>query len=170
MELMLLCLSGESASGNFPIEAAETMSKNSQEAEANLDYDHLTEDLEESSLTDYADAISYSTCRTSNILNAKAIVAATKSGSTARLLSKYRPKCPIIAITPYDEVRRTLTLNFGVFPIKCEMFNTTDEILVESKKVVYDLNVANKGDDIIVAAGMPTTHTGGTNMMKIEKL
>lgn len=165
-----IMLSGESASGSFPKEAAETMARIAQETEANLDYDHLTKNLAESSLTDYADAISYSTCRTAVALNAKAIVAATKSGSTARLLSKYRPKCPIIAITPYEEVRRALALTFGVFPSRCEMFNNTDDILVESKKTVYDLNVARKGDDIIVAAGMPTTHTGGTNMMKIEKL
>jgi pyruvate kinase len=165
-----IMLSGESASGSFPKEAAETMARIAQEAEANLDYEHIYKHLAESSLTEYADAISYSTCRTASALNAKAIVAATKSGSTARLLSKYRPKCPIIAITPYEEVRRALALTFGVFPTRCSMFNNTDDILVEAKKTVYDLNVARKGDDIIVAAGMPTTHTGGTNMMKIEKL
>jgi pyruvate kinase len=165
-----IMLSGESASGCFPKEAAQTMSRIAMEAEANLDYDHLTESLAQSSLTDYADAISYSTCRTAVALNAKVIVAATKSGSTARLLSKYRPRCIIVAITPYETVRRSLTLNFGVLPTTCSMFNTTDDILVESKKIVYDLNIAGKGDDIIIAAGMPTTHTGGTNMMKIEKL
>ena len=114
-----IMLSGESASGCFPKEAAETMSRIAMEAEANLDYDHLTESLAQSSLTDYADAISYSTCRTAVALNAKVIVAATKSGSTARLLSKYRPRCIIVAITPYETVRRSLTLNFGVLPTTC---------------------------------------------------
>ena len=120
--------------------------------------------------TEYADAISFSTCRTALSLNAKAIVAATKSGSTAKLLSKYRPKSPIIAITPYEEVRRGLALTFGVLPKKCDMFNTTEDILMEAKKTVYDLDLGRKGDDIIVAAGMPTTKSGCTNMMKIEKL
>ena len=165
-----IMLSGESASGIFPKEAAQTMARIAQEAEANLEYILINKALSDADLTDYADAISYSTCRTAVGLNAKAIVAATKSGSTARLLAKYKPKCPIIAITPYEEVRRSLSLNFGVLPIRCEMFNTTDDILVEAKKTVYDLGIAHKDDDIIVAAGMPTTHTGGTNMMKIEKL
>ena len=146
------------------------MSKIAQEAEAYLDYNTLTARLREPSLTDYAAAISYSACRTSNILNAKAIVAATKSGATARLLSRYRSKAPIIAITPYEEVRRSLSLNFGILPVHCEMFNTTDEILTEAKNIVYRLGITNPGDDIIVAAGMPTNQNGGTNMLKIEKM
>jgi len=164
-----IMLSGESASGSFPKEAAKTMSKIAKEAEAHLEYDHL-KNANYEVLSDYADAISFSTCRTSVALDAKAIVAATKSGATATLISKYRPKCPIIAITPYDSVRRQLALTFGVLPKTCDMFNNTDDILVEAKKTVYDLGIARKGDDIIVAAGMPTTQNGGTNMMKIEKL
>ncbi|MBE6049491.1 MAG: pyruvate kinase [Clostridium sp.] len=165
-----IMLSGESASGNFPKEAAKTMARIAQEAEANLSYDHLMYNPQGFCPTEYADAISFSTCRTALSLNAKAIVAATKSGSTAKLLSKYRPKSPIIAITPYEEVRRGLALTFGVLPKKCEMFNTTEDILMEAKKTVYDLDLGRKGDDIIVAAGMPTTQSGCTNMMKIEKL
>ncbi|MDD6794573.1 MAG: pyruvate kinase [Clostridiaceae bacterium] len=164
-----IMLSGESASGNFPKEAAKTMARIAQETEAYLEYEHLTTG-NTPLLTEYADAISFSTCRTAMSLNAKAIVAATKSGATASLISKYRPKCPIIAITPYENVRRGLNLNFGVLAYKCDMFNNTDDILTEAKKTVYDLGIAHKGDDIIVAAGMPTTQTGGTNMMKIEKL
>lgn len=165
-----IMLSGESASGQFPIEAASTMSEIAQETEKHLDYEHLTARLREPSLTDYAAAISYSACRTANLLNAKAIVAATKSGATARLLSRYKSKAPIIAITPYDYVRRSLNLNFGITPIQCDMFNTTDEILTEAKRSVLKLELTKPGDDIIVAAGMPTTQTGGTNMLKIEKL
>lgn len=164
-----IMLSGESASGNFPVEAAKTMSRIAIEAESNLDYSHLLTESS-ASLTDCADAISYSTCKTSMILNAKAIVAATKSGATAKLISKYRPKSPIIAITPYEEVERSLALNYGVFPIQCQTFNTTEEIIQEARKTALNLGLAEKGDSIIVAAGMPTTYTGGTNMLKIEKL
>lgn len=165
-----IMLSGESASGDYPIEAAKTMSKIAKETEAHLDYNFLNQRLKEPAMYDFAEAISYSTCRTSNVLNAKAIVAATNSGSTAKLVSKYKPKCPIIAITPHDEVRRGLSLNFGVVPLLCETFETTDDILKEAKRVVQDLDFAKSGDDIIVAAGMPTTYTGGTNMLKIEKI
>ena len=166
-----IMLSGESASGNFPVEAAKMMSKIAKETEENLEYDHFFSKFVEPPHTNsFADAISYSACRTSTVLNAKAIVAATKSGSTARLLSKYRPKCPIIATTPYDTVMRSLSLNFGVFPTKCDMFTTTDQILQQSKNIAKDLSIAKEGDDIIIAAGMNTTESGGTNMLKIEKI
>ena len=163
-------LSGESASGLYPIEAAETMSKIAKETEAHLDYNYLNQRLKEPAMYDFAEAISYSTCRTSNVLHAKAIVAATNSGSTAKLVSKYKPKCPIIAITPHSKVMRGLSLNFGVFPVLCQQFTTTDEILTEAKSIVKNLNIAHEGNDIIVAAGMPTNYTGGTNMLKIEKI
>ncbi|MBQ6819966.1 MAG: pyruvate kinase [Clostridium sp.] len=165
-----IMLSGESASGNYPIEAAKMMSRIATETEDNLDYIYLNKRLKEPSLTSFSEAISYSACRSSNLLNAKAVVAATNSGATAKLISKYRPKCPIIAITPYDEVRRGLNLNFGIFPTKCDVFTTTDEILSEAKKVATTLAFAEKGDDIIVAAGMPSATNGGTNILKIEKL
>ncbi|MBX7408599.1 pyruvate kinase [Clostridium chauvoei] len=165
-----IMLSGESASGNFPIEAATTMSKIAKETEAHLDYNYLNKRLKEPGLEDFSEAISYSACRTSNLLNAKAIVAATTSGATAKLISKYRPKCPIIAITPKEEVLRSLNLNFGIFPKLCEVFSTTDEILSESRRIAKSCSFANEGDEIIVAAGMPTIQTGGTNMLKIEKV
>lgn len=165
-----IMLSGESASGQYPIEAAKTMSKIAKETELHLDYNYLNQCLKEPAMYDFAEAISYSTCRTSNVLNAKAIVAATNSGSTAKLVSKYKPKCPIVAITPHEEVLRGLSLNFGVYPVLCQEFSNTDDILNESKKIVTKMNLANKGDDIIIAAGMPTNYTGGTNMLKIEKI
>ncbi|MBU5455916.1 pyruvate kinase [Caproiciproducens sp. MSJ-32] len=165
-----IMLSGESASGLYPIEAAKTMSKIALETEANLDYIYLNKRLKEPSLTSFSEAISYSACRTSNLLNAKVIVAATNSGTTAKLISKYRPKCPIIAITPHDEVRRCLNLNFGVFPTFCQIFNSTDEILREAKKVAENLSFARKGDDIVVAAGIANSESGGTNMLKVYKL
>ena len=165
-----IMLSGESASGSYPIEAATTMSTIAKEAEAHLEYEHLLKEYAYEQSKTYADAISYSACRTSLTLNANAIVAATKSGPTATMISKYRPKCPIIAITPFDNVARSLSLNFGVIPKTCAMFDTTDEIMSEAKKVAKELNTAKEGDSIVVAAGMPSTETGGTNMLKIEKI
>ena len=165
-----IMLSGESASGSYPIEAATTMSTIAKEAEAHLEYEHLLKEYAYEQSKTYADAISYSACRTSLTLNANAIVAATKSGPTATMISKYRPKCPIIAITPFDNVARSLSLNFGVIPKTCAMFDTTDEIMSEAKKVAKELNIAKAGDSIVVAAGMPSTETGGTNMLKIEKI
>ena len=161
-------LSGETASGSFPIKAAKTMSKIAIETEKNLNYSQYKY-LEPSNLSS-SDAISYSACRTSNIVNAKAIIAATQSGATAKLICKYRPKSEIIAITPSRYVMRELALNFGVIPVHCKIFNTTDEILSEAKKIAKTFDFVKENDEIIVAAGLPTTHIGGTNMLKIEKV
>lgn len=163
-------LSGESASGIYPLEAARTMSRIALEAEENLDYEYMINKLREPSLEHYADAISYSAAKTTIKLPTKAIVAATETGATANLLSKYRTKTPIIAITPNEKVERQLSLNFGVIPRLCNQFHTTDQIVEEAKYVAKELNLASKNDTIIVAAGMPTRYTGGTNMFKIERI
>ena len=165
-----IMLSGESASGAFPIEAAKTMARIAQETEKHIDYVYLNQRLREPAMGDFAEAISYSACRTSNVLNAKAIVAATTTGSTAKLISKYRPKSPIIAITPNEYVLRKLSLTFGIIPLLCKTFETTDDIISEARKVAKNSYCANEGDDILIAAGFPTSHTGGTNMLKIEKV
>lgn len=163
-------LSGESASGIYPLEAARTMSRIALEAEENLDYEYMINKLREPSLEHYADAISYSAAKTTIKLPTKAIVAATETGATANLLSKYRTKTPIVAITPNEKVERQLSLNFGVIPRLCNQFHTTDQIVEEAKYVAKELNLASKNDTIIVAAGMPTRYTGGTNMFKIERI
>lgn len=165
-----IMLSGESASGLYPIEAAKTMSKIAIETEENLDYIYLNKRLKDPALTDFSEAISYSACRTSNLLHAKVIVAATNSGKTAKLISKYRPKCPIISITPYDTVRRGLNLNFAIFPCICNILNSTDEILDAATSTAKELKFAESGDDIVVAAGIANSVSGGTNMLKVYKL
>ncbi|MDO4535785.1 MAG: pyruvate kinase [Clostridium perfringens] len=167
-----IMLSGESASGKYPIEAAKTMSKIAKKAEEHLDYDYFLKKLKDLSedRSAFADAISYSASKTAKKLCTKGIVAATETGSTARLLSKYRPNCPIIAITPYDYVLRSLALNFGVTPIKCNHFSSTDEIIEKARNIAKDLEIAKKNDTILIATGFPSATSGGTNMLKIEKI
>ena len=167
-----IMLSGESASGKYPIEAAKTMAKIAKKTEEHLDYDYFLKklkDLSEDSSA-FADAISYCASKTSKKICAKAIVAATKTGSTASLLSKYKPNCPIIAITPNENTLRSLALNFGVTPIKCNDFNNTEEIIQKSRSTVKDLGIAKENDTILIATGFPSATSGGTNMLKIEKL
>lgn len=163
-----IMLSGESASGSYPIEAASTMSRIAKETEAHIDHEVIIKSFQEPALSGFSDAISYSASKTATKLPTKAIVAATKSGATARLLSKYRPACPIIAITSSERVRRGLSLNFGVIPELCQEFSTTDDIIKEAKIVAKEVGIASEGDTILVAAGMPTSQVGGTNMLKIE--
>lgn len=162
-----IMLSGESASGLYPILAAKTMSKIAKKTESNLDYEHMTKKLKNPDLADFEHAISYSAAKTANKLPTSAIVAATKSGTTAKLISRYKPCCPIIAITPDSKVARSLSLNFGVISKMCKDFSTTEEILREAKNIVKTTNFVNEGDTIMVAAG-PTSQPGGTNMLKIE--
>ena len=166
-----IMLSGESASGSFPVEAAETMSRIATEAEENLEYDHLLNRNIDPITSSYADAISYSACRTSFVLNAKTIVAATKSGSTARLLSKYRPQCPIIAITPFEEVRRSLaleTLVFYLLSAKCLILQMKFLLKLKLRQLKLTLQILEM--ILLLLLECLTTQTGGTNMLKIEKL
>lgn len=165
-----IMLSGESASGSYPLEAASTMSKIALESEANLNYEFILNNLRSNCLESYSEAISYSAVKAALKLTTKAIVVATETGATARLISKYRPKVPVIAITPSEEVMRGLSLNFGIIAKKCDYFNTTDEILKEAKKIALTVENLKEGDTILIAAGMPTSHVGGTNMLKIETI
>lgn len=168
-----IMLSGESAAGHYPVEAAKTMSKIAKKAEENLDYSELLRRLKDPnpSTDAFADAISYSASKTAIKFPTKAIVAATQSGYTAKLLGKYKPICPIIAITPHEKVCRSLALNFGVFPKLCETYKTTEEIVKEAKTVVKELDIAKTGDNMIVVAGMPVSNAClGTNMFRIEKI
>ena len=162
-----IMLSGESASGIYPIQAAKTMSKIALETEAYLDYGYMGKKLALNTLDDFEHAISYSAAKTANKLPTKAIVAATKTGATARLISSYKPCCPIIAITPSEKVLYSLALNFGVLPKICRTFKTSDEILQEAKNIVKDTTIVKNGDTIIIAAG-PSSKKGGTNMLRIE--
>ena len=168
-----IMLSGESAAGHYPVEAATTMSKIAKKAEENLDYSELLRRLKNPnpSTDAFADAISYSASKTAIKFPTKAIVAATQSGYTAKLLGKYKPICPIIAITPHEKVCRSLALNFGVFPKLCETYKTTEKIVKEAKTVVKELDIAKTGDNMIVVAGMPVSNAClGTNMFRIEKI
>ncbi|MFR5265841.1 pyruvate kinase [Clostridium sp.] len=168
-----IMLSGESAAGHYPVEAAKTMSKIAKKAEENLDYSELLRRLKDPnpSTDAFADAISYSASKTAIKFPTKAIVAATQSGYTAKLLGKYKPICPIIAITPHEKVCRSLALNFGVFPKLCETYKTTEKIVKEAKTVVKELDIAKTGDNMIVVAGMPVSNAClGTNMFRIEKI
>ncbi|WP_426348936.1 pyruvate kinase [Alloiococcus sp. CFN-8] len=163
-------LSGESASGDYPLEAASTMARIAQETENHLDYEVFLNRLKDLHLMSFADAISYSTVQTSNKLTVKAIVAATQSGSTAKLISKYKPSCPIIAITPSEKVLRTLNLHFGIFPVLTPDFSNVEEVIPLAKSIAIENDIAVEGDSIIIAAGMPTAMVGGTNMFKLEKI
>lgn len=165
-----IMLSGETANGSYPIEAAQTMAKIAMATENKIDYTSCLKRKKKNGLASIADAISLSTCLTSSELNASAIITATQSGSTARTVSKHRPACLIIAVTPNEKVARGLALNYGVTPLLSKMFNSTDELIEESTKKSLEAGFVKKGDLIIIAAGVPVYYSGSTNMIEIHTI
>lgn len=161
-------LSGESANGKYPVEAAKTMARIAQAAEAQMDYNAVLNKRKELALSNVANAISLAACTTAIELNASAVIAATQSGNAARMISKYRPECPVIAVTPNEEVARRLALNWGVFPIVSGKFESTDEMISESVNKSKEAGYIENGDLVVVAAGIPVYCSGTTNMLKVH--
>lgn len=158
-------LSGESANGAYPVEAVATMARINEKAESALAINgHHSADFEIDNVTE---TVAASVAKAANSLNVKAIVAATNSGYTAKLISKYRPNADILAMTFTEEVQRSLTIYWGVQPVIAEPVATTDEMIESAKKTALESGLAEKGDTIIVTAGIPVTTSGTTNLMTI---
>lgn len=163
-----IMLSGETANGKYPVESVRTMSTIAEEAEKSLNYEASLKKKRKAHVVSVPDAISLATCNTAMELNAAVIITATQSGSSARFVSKYRPECPVIAVTPYDSVARKLALNWGVFPIVASKFETTDELIDISVNMALETGYVKKGDLVVIAAGIPVNSIGTTNMMKVH--
>ncbi|MBS0949921.1 pyruvate kinase [Weissella minor] len=159
-------LSGESANGAYPVEAVTTMARIDEKAETALRENSrhkdgfVTNDVTESVAASVANAAN-------NLDDVKAIVAATKSGYTAKMISKYRADADILALTFDEMVQRSLTIYWGVQPVVVEPVDTTDEMIELAKKQAVENGLAEKGDKIIVTAGIPMTTSGTTNLMTI---
>lgn len=161
-------LSGETAAGQYPIEAVKTMRNIAVSAEAAQDYKKLLNDRTKLVETSLVNAIGVSVAHTALNLNVEAIVAATESGSTARTISKYRPKSDIIAVTPSVETARQCALVWGIYPVIKEGRKTTDELLNNAVATAVETERVKNGDLIIITAGVPTGEQGTTNMMKLH--
>ena len=161
-------LSGETAAGLYPIEAVQTMSKIAISAEGAQNYKKLLSDRTKSTETNMVTAIGVSVAHTALNLNCKAIVAATESGHTANMISKYRPHANIVAVTPYEHVARQLNLVWGVNPIVKVGQKNTDDLLNTSVNATLEKGYAAEGDLIIITAGVPAGRAGTTNLMKLH--
>lgn len=161
-------LSGETAAGDYPVEAVRTMASIAISAEEAQDYKKLLSDRTKVQQTNLVTAIGVSVAHTALNLNSKAIVAATESGHTAQIISKYRPQADIVAVTPYGYVARQLELIWGVQPIVEDATKDTDTLLNTSVSVTLEKGYANYGDLLIITAGVPTGQAGTTNLMKLH--
>jgi pyruvate kinase len=163
-----IMLSGETASGSYPVEAVKTMARIAEMIENSLDYDDILKTKNVRFENGITDSISFATCRTCLDLHASAIISATASGYTAAAVSKYRPKAPIIAATEYEHVMRKMSLYWGVYPVKIGRMNSTDEIIDKSVDRALELGYIQNGDLIVITAGVPVGITGSTNLLKVH--
>jgi len=161
-----IMLSGETASGNFPIETVSIMSKIACETEASFNIDNIIKN-ENNSITK---VIASSVVDAADKLQSKNIVAATTSGYTARQVSKYRPNCIIIATSQNEKTVRSLVLNYGIYPVLVPNFTNTDDIVQNAIEVSKEINNLKKDDTIIITGGFPNNNVKHTNFMKIEKI
>lgn len=164
-----IMLSGETAAGKYPIESVRTMAVIAEAAEGALDYDALIRNMTKSDIDDSVTyAVSHATCTTANDLEASAIITATSSGFTARKVSKFKPKCPVIAATSSDRVRRKLALFWGVESVKVSEGKSTDEVFNNALQASQEAGFINKGDLVVITAGVPVGVAGATNLMKVH--
>lgn len=163
-----IMLSGETAAGDYPIEAVKTMSIIAERTEKDIDYIGRFSRRDVSEQTDVTSAISHATCTTAHDLGAAAIITVSKSGKTARMISKYRPSCPIICGTTDPMVRRQMNLSWGVTPIMVEEQKNTDELFDHVIKVAHDEGLVSNGDLVVITAGIPLGISGTTNLLKVQ--
>lgn len=170
-----IMLSGETAMGKYPVEALKMMVCIAESTEEHLDYNSLLVKNETKHKRSVSSAVGYATVSTSEVLGAACIVTPTVSGQTARLISMFRPKVPIYAISPNENTVRKMQLYWGVEAIKGNEENTTESIIKNSADLVYKKKLVKKGDIVVLTAGDPATNvtTGEgavTNMMHVLEI
>ena len=163
-----IMLSGETAAGLYPIESLQTMVKIANKAEADIDYRKRFFDHKRKENPDITDAISHATCTTALDLNAAAIVTVTKSGKSARMISRYRPACDIIGCATEPKVCRQLNLSWGVTPVIVEEMKDVFELFKHSIEKSKKNKYLTSGEVVVITSGVPIGISGTTNMIKVE--
>jgi pyruvate kinase len=160
-----LMLSAETAIGNYPVDAVKMMDRI-------IRYTESIKIAESSYVrgTTSADAVADAACRAADDINTKVLVAFTQSGFTARLLSKFRPKVPIIAFTPDEKVKNRVCLYWGVTPKIMKLPKTTDEMIANVEKSLLNERIVKKGDRIVITSSSPLSTKGKTNFMKLHRI
>ena len=164
-----IMLSGETAAGKHPVQAVQTMAKIAETTEASINYKKRFHEAD-FRIRNMTDAISHSTCGMAIDIDAKAIVACSLSGMTARMVSRFRSPVPIIGLTTNESTWRRLSLSWGVIPATCEQFTSTDVLFYTAKKIAAEVLGLSKGDRIVITGGDTTGHSGNTNLIKIEEI
>ena len=159
-------LSGETAGGKYPLEALPAMVSIVEEAEQSIHYWRQFEKRRVIPASNINDAITHTCCLTAKDLEAKAILAATNSGRTARMICRFRPACPVAALTMHEKVRRQLAICWGVIPFLTGEVTSTDRIFSLSAEVALKERLVQNGDTVVITAGVPLGKSGSTNLIK----
>lgn len=163
-----IMLSGETAAGKYPVAAVKTMETIAERTEKDLDYRRYVNKIPNKADITVANAISHASCTTAYELGAAAIITPTQSGSTARMISKFRPKAPIIAATVDERVMRKLCLSFGVYSVLIKSTESTDDLIEQSVNQAIAYEYINSGDLVVITAGIPAGVAGTTNLIKVH--
>ena len=164
-----IMLSGETAAGKYPVEALKAMAMIAETTESDTNYESLCHHvgMDSTRLTISA-AVSHAACTTASDIGASAIITASKSGETARLLSRFRPDAPIIACVLDETTCRQMNVYRGVTPLLMDYAHSTDELISMSVKAAEDAGLIHSGDRVVVTAGVPVGVSGTTNMIKVH--
>ncbi len=165
-----IMLSGETAAGKHPVEAVRTMALIAETTENNIDYIKQLGLRPSAGEKNVTNAIAHAAVTTAHDIGARAIITVTKSGSTARNLSKFRPHCMIIGCTPNLTVLRQMSMSWGVYPVYIDEKENTDELFDSAVQVAESGGYVSRGDTVVLTAGIPLGIAGNTNMLKVSEV
>ncbi|NOZ93394.1 MAG: pyruvate kinase [Acidobacteria bacterium] len=163
-------LSEETAVGSYPVEAVRTLDRIARTVEPSVDHEAFLARLPAESHRPTDEAIGHAACWLARDVEARAIVASTVSGTTARLVARFRPAVPIFALTPHPWVERQLNLSWGVVPAHVEAFRDTDAMFELARGWAAGGGLAGSGDRLVLTAGVPINVPGATNMLRVVDL
>lgn len=165
-----IMLSGETAAGSYPVEVVKTMALIAETTENNIDYKGEFAARRTEPNSNIAEAIAHATVTTAHDLNARAIITVSLCGQTARLISKYRPSCPIICCTTSEIAQRQMNMSWGVVPLIIGEKKSTDELFSAAVEAAESHGLAQDGDIVAITAGVPIGVSGSTNMLKVARI
>ncbi len=163
-------LSEETAVGSYPVEAVQTLDRIAKAVEPSVDHDAFLNRSPAGSPRRTDEAIGHAACWLARDVEARAIVASTVSGTTARLVARFRPAVPVFALTPHRWVERQLSLSWGVVPAHVESFGDTDAMFELAARWAADAGLTQPGDRLVLTAGAPINVPGTTNMLRVVDL
>lgn len=161
-----IMLSGETAAGKYPIEALQTMVKIAVRTESDIPYSQHFSVRQKEEKPDMTTAISHATCMTAIDLDAKAIITVSKSGHTAKMISKYRPGCQIVGCSPDEMTCRKLNLSWGVLPVLIKEEYSMEILFLHATEAAERMGYVKEGDVVVLTAGVPLGKPGNTNLLK----